>query len=425
MTTLSAFSALTVLLLGVASLTLLWPHRRLNPLFLFAGISSFFSTTTVARIDFTHSSDELHASIIVAFNLIILAYIIFFYDYRKSVEINKKIVLMQDGAVETLRLTPVVLLLIISVAVSFAYFNFAVGYNLAFVSFLGGVEDFTSMRLAAYSGDTYTGAGLVNQFKNTILPISFFLVVMEAYRRGGLVYGAVLGILLLPVFVWCIAGTGQRAYLFFSVAGLLIFLDAFDRIRYVALIPLFVVFFVFFGYQSYSLGRTSGVSVDVILEQILARFGGDNQAGTIEGFRYIASQPIQFGSEWFMALGGLIPGVKGSDLAHRVHEYMFGTLRGTVPLALWVSIYHNVGFWLFAPCMFVFLKSIERVRDFFLKTRSVFHVMTFSFLSFYIGLMPISDPAQLINNGLPGVVFAIVFYGLRMRNWSLELHFRR
>lgn len=425
MTTLSAFSALTVLLLGTASLTLLWPHRRLNPLFLFAGISSFFSTTTVARIDFTHPSDELHAGIIVAFNLIIFAYILFVYDYKKSAEINNKILMMQEGLVEPVRLTPVVLLLAASVAISFVYFQFAVGYNLAFVSFLGGVEDFTSMRLAAYSGDTYTGAGLVNQFKNTILPICFFLVVMEAYRRRGLAFGAALGVILLPVFIWCIAGTGQRAYLFFSIAGFLIFLDAFDRIRYVALVPLFVVFFVFFGYQSYSLGRTSGVSVDVILEQVLARFGGDNQAGTIEGFRYIASQPIQFGAEWFMAIGGLIPGVKGSDLAHRVHEYMFGTLRGTVPLALWISIYHNVGLWLFAPCMFVLLKVIERVRDFFLNTRSVFHVMVFAFLSFYIGLMPISDPAQLINNGLPGVVFAILFYGIRVRNWSLELHFRR
>jgi len=399
-----------VVLMGLICLVLLWPHRKLNPLFLFVAVSCFFSVTTLGLIDFSHSSDQKHVILIIMYNLSIVLYIFSGHDFRVDNKVKSHLSGIKLSSNNNINFTSTVLILLVCLFVSYIYFKFLVGYNLAFSAFLGDVEDFTAMRLASYSGSAYTGAGVVNQFKNTILPVSYFALIAGVYYKYGKLSSGMVALAISPFFIWAIMGTGQRAYLFFSMAGLLIYLNAVGRINYRALFFVFALSLVLFGYQSYQLGRTDGMGVITVALQFFRRLCVDNQIATVEGFRYASSLDIQFGEEWMRALLGLVPGIKGSDLAHRVHEYMYGSDRGTAPVALWVSIYHNFGIWFVFPFMFLFLKAVDGVRSFLLKATDPFHVLIFSFCSFYIGIAPISDFVQIINNGVLGLLFALVMY---------------
>lgn len=413
-----ALCIVVVLLSGLLSVAALWKHRQLNPVLYFAAFSTFFSITSLGLLDLNRNDDTAHALLIILFNFCILVYCLFFFDYARAEEVSKRLSRIQPAPA---RLPPLLALLSLSIAISFIYYKFLVGYNLAFFSIFGGIDDFTSMRLAAYSGERYTGAGVINQFKNTILPITFFTLVVEMRRRYGAKVGILAGIALMPVFFWSIAGAGQRIYLFLSIVGLFIYLYALGKVKIIHLASVFAVFLVVFTFQSYALGRTEEVSINAAVGQVIERFSGANQQGTVEGFRYVSRLDVQLGSEWAAGLFGLVPGVKGSDLAHRVHEYMYGSTRGTAPVALWVSIYHNFGFIGVPIVLLLLLKVVDSARALLAKQHTKFHLMSYSFLALYLGLLPMSDPFQAINNGIPGIFFALLVYSLRIRRGSFVL----
>lgn len=393
-------------------------------MFYFVFISGFFSTTTFALLDLSIAADATHALVILVYSLTIFLYMVLCFDYRRARRLDF-IISENYGRVSfEPRFFPVSFLLLLSSAITIFYFQVLVGYNLALAAILGGVEDFTSMRLAAYSGEVATGGGIVNQFRNTIMPISYFSLVALIFSIGHKKFAIAFALFFFPFFVWSVAGAGQRAYLFFSIVALYIFMSSIGRVKPIHIIFAIGLFIIFFGYQSFSLGRTESVDFMVAFAELADRLSGANQIGTVLGFQYIYELPVQYGAEWVEAFSGLIPGVKGSDLAHRVHEHMYGSYRGTAPVAFWVSLYHNFGIFGIPIVLPIILYLFEISRNLLLRPASIFVLMTYSFFILYAALLPISDPVQPFNNGLFGIALALLVYGVRNKAGGLKFSVR-
>jgi hypothetical protein len=181
----------------------------------------------------------------------------------------------------------------------------------------------------------------------------------------------------------------------------------------------FVIFVLVFSSFSNALGR---IGEDGFLAGILElgkRLFVDNQIGTVQAFRYIGQLEIEYGYQWMQIIVGYIPGVPGSDLVNRVHEYMYGSIRGTVPLAMWASIYHNFGLIGIPVALVLILKVIELSRQLLANIqKNEFWVMWMSFFCFYVAVLPSSEPFQIVNNGLLGLI--LLFYIFRPRQQGSE-----
>ena len=301
----------------------------------------------------------------------------------------------------------ILILYIITIFLSLIYYQI-VGYNLMFQTLTSTVDDFVTMRLGAYSGDKYFAPGIFNQFKNTIFPILFiyYLHIIQD-KKIKYFYGVIVGFIL----IYCVAGTGQRTFLITS--GIIIFyiLLALNRgkISPKTLGLVGTVIFFLFSFLSVNLKRTENDSFFSGIEGLLYRIMDSNQYSAITGFRYIYSQNIQYGYEWYLSFIGLIPGVKGSDLSNRVFEILFGGTRGTAPLNVWGSAYHNFGFagsmFLGIAIGFFYTKTYIRfLRGNFTIIRVCIYAGLFAYLSSWIA----GAPTQLINNGLLGCVLLLM-----------------
>lgn len=128
-------------------------------------------------------------------------------------------------------------------------------------------------------------------------------------------------------------------------------------------------------------------------------------------------QETAYGAEWTKTLVGFLPGVQGSTLSSEVSNEVFGGYRGTVPVSLWTSIYHNVGFLGVLPTTIVLMKLIELITHLFLRRMPVttIHLVNYAFLSFYLAILPVTSPFQIINNGVLAVLLIFLIARVRMR----------
>ncbi len=295
----------------------------------------------------------------------------------------------------------VLILFLITIFLSVLYYQL-VGYNLTVLSLTSNVDDFVSLRLNAYSGQNYYAPGVFNQFKNTIFPI---LYIYYGYSLKGTkwfwAYIIIVGLILL----YALTGTGQRTFI---VTGFLIIISILyglnnGKLQKKYIVLSFGLVIVVFTFLSLRLNRTSDSSVLGSFQQLFYRVFDSNQYSAIVGFRYVFEQNIQLGREWFQSLIGLIPGVKGSDLSNRVFNILFGGFRGTAPLNVWGSAYHNFGVlgsvYLGIAIGFFYTKIYLR----FLKgSKNVVRVCVYCALFVYLATWIAGAPPQLINNGLLG-----------------------
>ncbi|MBK6618516.1 MAG: oligosaccharide repeat unit polymerase [Nitrosomonas sp.] len=410
-----AFIVLFVLSVTIFSCALLWKNRILNPTLLFILFSGVFSQGVIFNLNLMREDDYQHLFSIVLFFIAIFIHVLISHNYKREIYISRVWAAKTPVPDKQEKFISLVLALLICALIIFIYFQYLVGYNLFFLALSGGSEDFTSARLASYSGDTYTGAGVVNQFKNTIYPISYFALSFAIAAKYGKLALSIFLVLTIPFFLWSILGTGQRTHFFFCITSLLLFLFYTGKLQLKYLIPIISTFLILFTIFSVALGRTKDITLLDGFSELLSRVFLDNQIGTIEGFRYIYNIPIQYGTEWARVLFGYIPGVKGSDLSHKVFEYMYGTSRGTAPIALWASIYHNYGIIGVPFVTLLLLKLIELSRVMLIVVpKSNFWVMFLSFLFFYIGIIPATEPFQILNNGLFGLIFLYFVYGVHL-----------
>ncbi|WP_253657517.1 O-antigen polymerase [Vibrio sp. Y58_MX_L22] len=305
--------------------------------------------------------------------------------------------------------------LVLSIVVVVIYYK-AVGYNLFTKSLLGGVDDFTTMRLQSYAGDNYVAAGYVNQFKNTMLPVLFlFFSLVLRKSKIFLLYITVGGLFLL----WALMGTGQRTFL---VMAFLIYFNFYLIYKSgnvplkFFMISLPVVLFMFVTF-SVSLGRIEDGGIASGFEQLLHRVFASNQLSSIVGFQYIYNLELQSGYDWFKSIVGILPGVKGSDIANQIHYILFRSDRGTAPLSIWGSAFYNFG--MLGTYIFAYLYGaicqLSYYR-FISGGRGLLRLCCYSALIVYLSSWISNSPIQLINNGLLAVIFLLILRKVRWNN---------
>ena len=249
----------------------------------------------------------------------------------------------------------VALWIVISIAITALYYV-NVGY-LAFFESLRALAgstdtDFAALRLESYAGSRYFFPGYVNQFKNALLPALTIAVLVSAHHlraRGRVMTTA----LLLPIALLALLGTGQRGAFVLAlgvavVAASLIAPGSFRRNAFrIGLLGLglFFVTTIASGRATTALRTAEGIGgqIGVLFDQLAFRLLGSNQLSSVVGFRYVHETDVPFASEWAASIIGLLPGLPGSDLSNRIFAMLYGSSRGTAPLSLWGSAYHNVG----------------------------------------------------------------------------------
>lgn len=373
----------------------------LNPAIIYLVFNWIMVVGCFNFFDFSNKSDIIHAIILTLTPLTI------FLGYKfASLSNNLKFHYEKFWKKESLSLKKnikrrILFLYIFTVFLSLLYYQL-VGYNLMFLTLSSGVDDFVSMRLNAYSGENYYAPGLFNQFKNTIFPILFiYFFYLNRNKKWIYIYALVMGLTLL----YSITGTGQRTFLMMTV---LILFTSFmglkkgDINKKVFLIVGVSVVFLF-GMLSVSLKRNTDASFFGALQGLIYRIFDSNQYSAVVGFRYVDRLEIQYGYEWLVALKGLIPGIKGSDLSNRVFNEIFGGFRGTAPLSVWGSAYHNFGFlgtlvlgfligFVYTKIYLRYLKGVSSI------IRTCVYSAVFVFLFTWIA----GAPSQLLINGLLG-----------------------
>ncbi len=414
----TATCILILLLNSAASLYVLRKGMIINPMAYFIIFFSVQILGTFPLLDLNSDADLWHAVSLAVASYTVLFFCVLFYPMHRFNLMYRRWKDAPEELLSNKRLYQVVFLLGLSVALTVLHYQI-VGYNLFSLSLQANVDDFTSMRLASYAGDTHTGAGLFNQFKNTILPICYFSLLIYLRAKGGMMVFWIFVATMTPFLLYALMGSGQRAYLFFALIIFVIFMINQRKKRVTLLLAFGAGFLVLFGAYSALLGRQAvdeGEGLFSVIEQLYYRVFIAQQTGSAIGFRYIYNLDYRFGYEWFENFRGLIPGIKGSELSHRVHEYIFGSFRGTVPVSLWVSAYYNFGLLGVALTAFLWTALLTYAFIFILKLRKdLINRFIASALILYCGLTVFSHPAQIFNNGLFGLLFMLLITGISWR----------
>lgn len=414
-----------VSLFHFCALAALYRLRRRNPVFLFGVFNWFFSTGTLLNLEPNVAADIEHAYLLIFAAASVMLFSVVFFNRGRYWATER---VFNDRLTSNRRdfnLINAWAMMLISLFISYYYYTNLVGYNLFLPAISGADLDFTTMRLQAYAGDTYTGAGIVNQFKNTILPITFFAIAVRYGENRKWARLITFTAIFAPFFLWTILGTGQRTFLFFSIAGFIYYFPVVGRrISPIVLLLSLTAFVMLFGVFSLALGRIENASVLSVLSEITHRFLNANQTGAVFGFRYVYSKDIVYGVEWAEQFIGFLPGVPGSTLSSEVFNEVFGGYRGSIPVSLWTSIYHNFGLIGLFPITIVLMKAIEQAH-LILRGMPVttVHVVTYGFMSFYLAILPATSPFQIINNGALAVLVVIFLAGINVRGSKLVFRF--
>ena len=298
--------------------------------------------------------------------------------------------------------------------VTIAYYN-AVGYNLLASLFLGGgVEDYSTMRISAYSGASDSGSqyfapGYVNQFKNVLLPMTAVAIAIWIRQSGNKLLFFGFCAFTIPAVILAVAGTGQRGYLFYT-SGALFFsfvLHSLGRqgvkLR-VAMLWGTPVVLLFLVMTAAYYGRSDQGAL-IALRDTVMRFTSIQQVSGLAGFEYISGLDPQWFGDWLKALRGILPGFEGSMIAHDIHAILYGSYRGTAPLSPIGSAYYNgriLGVvFLFGALGFFY----ARAYHIYLKgPRTVLRALGYGFMFFYMAMYLADSPVSLIDGGVLAVV---------------------
>ncbi|MFC3834204.1 hypothetical protein [Deinococcus rufus] len=249
------------------------------------------------------------------------------------------------------------MLIAFSILITILYY-ISVGYNVLFLGisaiFSGETYDIATLRLESYSSSRYLFPGYVNQFKNSILPISSVILIYYLYSVRHKYRGAIAGTLGLMSLIGLL-GTGQRGAFVVFVLVVLCFTYYISRITFFrALRTALLVGIPIFFLSSIVLDRNNTQdtlatdpiqTVTVLGRELGNRIFSDNQITSIVGYRYVSFLPTAHGEEWGQAILGLLPGesFRGSDLSGQIFKILYGNDRGTAPIGLWGSVFYNFG----------------------------------------------------------------------------------
>ncbi|MEO1746760.1 MAG: oligosaccharide repeat unit polymerase, partial [Pseudomonadota bacterium] len=381
-------------------------HALLNPLTYFTLVVFVQMAGSFILFDSYHEYDRVHAAIFFCSLAGILAGAVLFMANGTVLRAQESWTKSPIVPMTRLQKRRVIALLVFSIGMTVLYYQI-VGYNLFFVALRGGADvDFTTLRLEAYSGSRYTAPGLFNQFKNTILPVCTLAVIFHFVLIKRYKVAVAIGVVLLPFVLFALLGTGQRAFLFYFVCitGMMFLL-----LGRIPVAPLAIVlggFLFLFNLYSVLLGRAEVAGGDGIFAQLSYRLFAAQQTHGVNGFAYVYQLPYQYGGDWVANFRGLVPGIKGSTLSHELHAYLFGSTRGTVPVSLWVSAYHNFGYVGAFLIGFAWVGLLRLLLSIAMRLeRNPLNMALTAAAIFYFAITPIGHPAQVFNYGLFGLIF--------------------
>jgi hypothetical protein len=401
-----------VLMVGygmVTGLGLAWFHdiRRANPVYWFLPFQWLIATGTFAILDLSRPSDRAFGALFFLSSFAFLWGSII-ADVTSPVRAHysnfwRKAISPDSGASQL----AVILLLLLSLFVTYAYYR-AVGYNLL-VSLVsgGGLIDFAAARLDAYSGANYYAPGYANQFKNVLLPLCVAVLGAWAWQSGHKTAARLITVVGIPILLAALLGTGQRGFLVYATCAFFFGLWTVTRIRARHLVLVGAIGLFLFGLFSYQLGRIGEFTTRAVVTQMLERLFTAEQQGGLVGFRYVYEREVVWLSNWGQGFAGLLPTRRGSDLDHRLHGVLHGDPRGTLTLATVSSVYHNlgivglIGFYLVLG--WAYMRLFCR---FLMGPRTVLRCFTYGALFFYLAFFVAGTPVGLVNRGV--VTLAIV-----------------
>lgn len=301
------------------------------------------------------------------------------------------------------------LLVFVSV-VACVYFFIASGYNV-FVEILssiadGGVNDYTDERIALYS---IKGVGYIYQFRVTVLPVLCAFLITSPKNP----VFRLIGKLCFPFMIIFLLGTGQRlGFIVFVVIFLVALMYVYKvynnkRIKFAIILISVGAVFIFMVMTVFN-GRVQSDSN--IIESVMSRIFNENQECAVVAFRYIDSQPTQWGRDWYLSMLDILPGKNDyKQLSYVVFEVMYGTDRGTSPPCIWGSAYYNFG-WLgvlFMP----FIMGIVYHRLYFGFRRykmNRLRIFLYSAMFVILGLWFADNPLYLFNQGFITIVIMML-----------------
>lgn len=411
--------SVTYLIFAAFSLWILRSFRSASPFFWFIASNGAMAVGTFAMIDADNASHVIYSLLFfVAILVFVMSTIIYIVNFNvmssfRNFSISETVSESNNAKLIT------GLMFVFCLIVTIAYYR-AVGYNLlASLVLGGGVEDYSTMRISAYSsasdsGSQYFAPGYVNQFKNVLLPMTAVAIGIWILQSGKKALFLGFCAFTIPAVILAVAGTGQRGYLFYT-SGALFFsymLHSLGRqgvkLR-VAMLWGAPVVLLFMVMTAAYYGR-SDQGVLVALRDTVMRFTSIQQISGLAGFEYISQLDPQWFADWFKALLGVLPGFEGSMIAHDIHAILYGSYRGTAPLSPIGSAYYNGRLpgviLLFGALGFFYARAYHM----YLKgPRTILRSLGYGFMFFYMAMYLADSPVSLIDGGVLAVV---IFLGL-------------
>ncbi len=425
---------LLLTILGYTAVTgfailLLWPFKRANPVFWFLVFQYLMASGTFLLVDFGRESDYVY----------VLLYFLFLLAFLAGVGVTFNIVPIrkafrtywqQPVEVDAMIVRKWVFMLVgLSALVTIIYYM-AVGTNFVLLLVQGAtLDDYSNLRLKAYSGEQYFAPGYVNQFKNVLLPVGFSMLVLWAFYRGRrrLCWGYLIA--GVPFLLYSLLGTGQRAFLVYAfiafVFGLYLLLGKRETKKFSRRVLLvwgsvvLILFSVFtYYYKKPSLKIDDGLSVvALVMQEVFGRVLVTQQEGGLVGFRYLYEMKRHDPEEWVKEIMGISPWFTYKSVAHEISWVMYGTDRGTVPLSIVGSAYYNGG--VVGLLVYAFLMGFSYIYVYYLALRgrrTVYRAMIYGAITFYLALHVSGSPVTLVNNGVVALMLMLLVRKLLARD---------
>jgi len=396
-----------------------------NPITLFIASNLIIILPTFYFIDTKIEADFLYIKVLTLSlaSFIFGAYLFIRFCSLKLLEKKFKLFInCEIKPIEKIQLKIAIIFLVTSVVISSFYF-YKIGYNLFSSSLLHiNLGNFSLMRTNMYSGINYYYPGYVNQFKNILLPITFFILLAFIYFNKRLklfYYICVIGALFLPYYL---LGTGQRLFFIYSMATCLsvFFFIGIKKVKYYLLIFFYTfILFVFMTYfyklqqnnffeakQSQISTKQSQISKS-LFGKVIDRFSSEEQISGIKSFRVISQMKIDFLDNWNDEFKGIALSNKGSYIEHYLFRLRHGEDRGTEAISTAASCFYNGGFFLVFLFYFIYgvLCSLT-YKNFISSNKTPVDIVLYSMLFIYMGTLTSGGPIMLLRYG----VFTIFLY---------------
>lgn len=417
---LNIFLGVLYLLSAFAGLAAMWRYRQGSPIFWFPVMLTLMALGTFGLTSPHLESDTVYTTLFFVALYVFMASVFFYTSFAKVPQSLKNFSLKKVSPETPEQVSITIVIFVISAIVTSLYYYF-VGYNLFLLLLQGQVDDYSTMRLAAYSGEDYFAPGYVNQFKNILLPISATAIgwILYSGKKKSLFYAYVA--IVFPAVAIALLGTGQRGYIIYTAAALIFGFILYGIGRksvvplgrtFIALVPIAILF----AYMTISYAEIGDDSSTTLITTMLDRFTSIQQEGALVGFRYVYPLQTAWFSEWWAGLTGILPGREGSFLAHEVHAIMYGTTRGTVPLSSVGSAYYNggiIGVVLLFAALGIFYSYIY--NRYLKGDRSITRALSYGFIFFYMSIYVVDSPVSLIENGVVAAVIFLQILKLQLR----------